>query len=40
MNEEIFQCISRAYSTFEEYLTLIEQCDDLSIQRGVFRWWI
>lgn len=33
IKEEILSCISKSYSTFEEYLNLIEQCDDLQIKR-------
>lgn len=33
MNEEILTCISKTYTTYEEYLKLIEQCDDLQIKQ-------
>lgn len=33
MNKDIFECISKTYTTFNDYLVLIEQCDNLSIKQ-------
>ena len=35
-NKELLDCISTLYKTFDDYLPLIEQCDDLNIQKTYY----
>ena len=35
-NQKLLDCIATLYTTFDDYLALIEQCDDLNIKRTYY----